>query len=108
MAKDKSITKKDIQQLLDGQTKVILHAVDKKIGGKIDELAVMVHNSFQSNQEYMDKRFDVIGEDMRHVHYTLDKIDKRFEGQEKIIFNHDGRIDKLEVDAKVVKKALAI
>lgn len=82
---------------------------------KVGELAELMLKSFQTNQEYMDKKFgaidekfDAIGEDFRHVHYKLDKIDKKLGSHEKTIFNHDGRIDKLEVDAKKVKKILAV
>jgi hypothetical protein len=118
MAKEKAVTKKDIEQLLngqtkailnivdkkiDGQTKTILSAVDKKIDNKIDGLAVLIERSFQSNQEYMDTRFNAIGEDLGHMHYKLDKIDKKLDGQEKTIFNHDQRIDKLEIDLKLKK-----
>ncbi len=73
-----------------------------------EEMAVMVENAFQGNQEYMDKNFKAISEDLGHVHYKLDKIDKKLDSHEKTIFNHDGRIDKLEIDAKKVKKVLAI
>ena len=81
----------------------------------VKELSKLMLGAFQSNQEYMDKKFtdidknfNSVSEDFRGVHYKLDKIDKKLDGQEKTIFAHDQKIDKLEVDMKKVKKALAI
>jgi len=97
-------TQKNKKMTLDG----LAHLIKSESKKSQEEMAVMVKNAFQGNQEYMDKRFDAIGEDFGNVHYKLDKIDKKLDSQEKIIFNHEGRIDKLEVDGKKVKKALAI
>ncbi len=97
MSKEKQVTKKDIQQLLAGQTKAILHAVEKKIDEKIDNkidgLAILIERSFQVNQDYMDKKFD--------------KIDERFDKIEKVTLkNHEERLENLESHAKEVKGLL--
>ncbi len=85
----------------------------KEIKGKdmrVRELAELMLKSFQSNQEYMDKKFsvidekfDAVGEDFRHVHYKLDNIDKKLDSQGKTIFSHDHKIDRLEIALKLKK-----
>ena len=55
----------------------------------ISELAVMIHESFQSNQDYMDKRFD----DMQAY------MDNRFDGVKK-------DISEVKKDLKGVEKKL--
>ena len=77
--------------------------IDKKLEASEESMAVMVKNAFQGNQEYMDKRFNAIGEDLGHVHYKLDRIDKKLDSQEKTVFNHDQKIDRIEAELKLKK-----
>src|SRR2546425_1062205 len=95
MAEEKPINKKDFQELLDGQTKAILNAVDKKIDEKIDEkidgLAIMMKNAFQSNQEYMEKNFDAIEGNFKEVKQQIDNISKN-----TVDVIHQEEFDKLE------------
>lgn len=74
----------------------------------INELAVMMRDAFQGNQDYMDKKFTEIGDEFRHVHYKLETIEKKLDNHEKTLFSQDQKMDKLEVDMKKVKKILAI
>lgn len=39
-----------------------------------EEMAVMVKNAFQSNQEYMDKNFAVVNKNIKEVHTEIQKI----------------------------------
>lgn len=77
--------------------------IDKKLETNQEEMATMVKNAFQGNQEYMDRNFKALGEDLHHAHYKLDKIDKKLDGQEKTIFDHDQKIDRIEVELKLKK-----
>ena len=45
---------------------------NKKITN-IDELAVMIHNSFQSNQEYMDKKFGEVKNELKEEIKGVDR-----------------------------------
>ncbi len=65
---------KNIEQLLNNQTKVILNAVNKRTDTKIDELAVLMHDAFQSNQDYMDKKFDQIDKKFTEVKGAINNI----------------------------------
>lgn len=117
MAKEKSKNKK---MTLDGLAVLMKQgfgmvdkkfgAIDKKLEANQESMAVMVKNAFQGNQEYMDKKFGAIdgnlnsiAEEFRGVHYKLDKIDKKLEGQEKTIFDHNQKIDRIEVELKLKK-----
>ena len=44
-----------------------------------EEMADMVKNAFQSNQEYMDKRFDAVDKKFDAVDKRFDAMDKRFD-----------------------------
>lgn len=103
----------------------------------VNELASLMLKAFDSNQKYMDAKFDSMDQrfeqiekkfdgkidginatidamdakfegEFKAVRYQLDKIETKLDKQEKTIFDHDGKIDKLEVDIKTVKKALAL
>lgn len=89
MAQEKQLTKKDIQELLEGQTEAILNVVDEKLGGqtkailkavdkkidtKIDGLAILMNNAFQTNQEYMDKNFQGIRNNFSRVDENFKKV----------------------------------
>lgn len=56
----------------------------------INELAVMINNGFQTNQEYMDKRFDELKGEIKGVDSRLVKVERKLEGVEKKL---DGFID---------------
>lgn len=91
MPKEKQVTKKDIQQLLNNQTKIILNVVDDKI----DNLAILVKNAFQGNQEYMDKRFDNLTGEMRGgFKQVTEKINNLSKNTVDVI--HQEAFDKLE------------
>ena len=76
MANEKPVSKKDIQELLDGQTKSILGAVDKKVDVKVSELAVLMRDAFQTNQDLFVGEIKLLKEDMNgKFKQVVDKID---------------------------------
>ncbi len=55
-------SKKEIQQLLNSQTKAILNLVDKKMDEKIDKLALMIGEGFNG----VDKKFETLTGEMNN------------------------------------------
>lgn len=100
MVKEKAVTKKDIEQLLDSQTKAILTAVDKKLEANQEEMATMVNTAVQGTQdllvEKIDKGFDQVIKKINNI--SLNTVD----------VVHKEEFDKLEIDVKKIKKILAI
>ncbi len=72
--KSDNIIKKDIKQLLNDQTKVILGAVDKKLEANQDAMATMVFNDVQGTQDLLVGKIDKIGADITIMHKEIKKI----------------------------------
>lgn len=112
MTEEKQVTKKDIQELLNGQTKAILDVVDKKIDDKIDGLAVIMQDSFQTNQEYMDKRFTEVHEKMdtnfKQIKENFTEVKRQIDNLSRNIVDvvHQEQFDKLETRVVDVEEVL--
>jgi len=88
--KNNNITKEDLVNILDKKfqnnqkfllksmdkkfqdnQKFLLKSVDKKFSEMEDSFAVMLYNSFDTNQKYMDKRFDQVTEKINSINLNL-------------------------------------
>ena len=66
----------------------------------LDEVVSIMLKAFDSNQEYMDKKFGYIDNKFEHM-------DKRFDKIEKIILDdHKERIEKLETKVQYLENIL--
>ena len=73
----------------------------------IPELAEMIKNSFQGNQDYMDKRFDEIEGKLKGVESSLTaeikKVDKKLDG-----FIDEYQEEKLPMRVEYIENVLAL
>jgi len=84
---DKTLTKKEVQDLLDGQTAVILDAVDEKLEGKADKESA---NKILSSQDEIITKLDVLLQEK-----TIgDEQDKR---QKKVLQIHNNALKSKEI-----------
>jgi len=74
---------------------------NKKEITTIPELAIMINNGFQSNQDYMDKRFEELKVEIKRVDTKLARVDAKL-----TTFIDDYHSEKLPMRVEYIENAL--
>jgi len=74
----------------------------------IDELAVMMNNSFQTAQDHIDVRFDKVEGRLDKVELRLDRVEDRLGKVEGRLTKVEIRLDNIEEEVSEIRKHQAM